>query len=463
MWRTTDSLRIHGLGEPPPRPGGGFVLYWMQTALRARWNPALNFAIEQANRMRLPVAVHHELRLDYPWASDRIHTFILESVADLYVDFEGLGIAYAFHLHRGPAGPDAGAPLTTLAKGAALVVTDLYPLLEVPGRIRELRRRVETPVVAVDGCTVVPLNRFGREFSTARAMRPRLLEALPHYLHPVPEPDVRRRHRIEFPFEPVRPTAATIPSLVAGCVIDHTVPPSPLIRGGRRAALTRLDAFLRTGLVHYSRDRGDPNAEVTSRLSPYLHFGNVSINEVLLAVRAAAPDAEYRKFLDEALVWRELAHNLAWRNPACRTLDAVPAWARRELEDHVRDPRPALYDDSALDRGETGDELWNAAQQSLRRDGELHNYVRMLWGKAVIGWKRTPAEALRTLEHLNHRYALDGRDPCSYGGILWCFGKFDRPFFRRPIWGTVRYMSLTAARRKFDVDRYVRRRTERRG
>jgi photolyase PhrII len=454
---STDSLRIHAPEQPGPRQGGEFVLYWIQTAMRACSNPALTFAIEQANLLRLPLLVYQGLRSDYPWASDRIHTFILESVADLYADFDTRGIEYAFYLDRGPAGRGARSPLVELASRASVVVTDFFPTFIVPRQTRALRQKVETAVVAMDGCTLVPMRYHDREHSTARGIRPRLLEALPHYLHPVPDPEPALHRRIELPFDPVRPDAAKIPTLVASCPIDHTVKPSPTIRGGRHAALARLDAFVRTGLARYDEDRGDPNRDVTSRLSPYLHFGNLSINEVLLSVREAAPAAQYEKFQDEALVWRELAHNFVYHDPKHRTMEAVPAWARKELDDHLADPRPHLYEDEQLEAAQTHDELWNAAQRSLLRDGELHNYVRMLWGKSVLMWKRTPEEALRVLEHLNHKYALDGRDPSSYGGIHWCFGKFDRPFYRRPVYGTVRYMSTNAAAKKFDVKAYIAR------
>jgi deoxyribodipyrimidine photo-lyase len=456
---TTDSLRLHAGDEPGPRAGGEFVLYWIQTTMRAWDNPALNFAIEQANLLRLPLLVYQGLRSDYPWANDRIHTFILESVVDLQSDFERRGIAYAFYLESGPressrVGP---SPLLSLADRAALVVTDFFPTFIVPRQIRALRLKTETPVVAVDGCTLVPMKALGREFSTARAIRPRLLEALPHYLHPVPNPEPDIRRSLSLPFEPVRPAIETIAGLVARCEIDHAVKPSPGIRGGRKAALSRLKAFLRTGLTRYTEDRGDPNVDATSRLSPYLHFGNLSINEVLLRAREAGPPAQYEKFQDEAVTWRELAHNYVFHNPKHRTMAGVPAWAQKELSDHEADPRPALYSDDDLEYARTHDDLWNAAQRSLLRDGELHNYVRMLWGKSVLMWKETPSDALRVLEHLNHKYALDGRDPSSYGGIFWCFGKFDRPFYRRPVYGTVRYMSLKAATGKFDARAYINR------
>ncbi len=449
-----DPLRLHlpsNTRRLDPRQGGEFVLYWLQATMRSHENFALTAAVEWANRLRLPVLVYQGLRPDYPWASDRLHTFILESVIDLADRFAARGIQYGFHLDRGVDSRPVRSPLIELAERAALVVTDWTPTFIAPRQIRSLRRRTVTPVIAVDSTTVVPVAHHDRDWPTARGIRPRLLAALPHHLHPVPDADPLIRLPIDLPFTPDCPTTATIPTLVAQCPIDHTVPPSPTIRGGMAAAEARLDWFVNHGLPCYEEKRNDPMVDATSRLSAHLHFGTIAIQRVLLTARDGGPEPQYAKFLDEALVWRELAHNFVDRDPRHRTLDALPSWARQELLDHSADPRPALYDEETLDRGATGDSLWNACQRSLRRDGELHNWLRMLWGKSVLQWTDHPAEALRILEQLNNRYALDGRDANSYGGILWCFGKFDRPFYRRPVYGTVRYMSLTAARKKFDA------------
>ena len=456
-----DDLRIHSGQEPGPNRGGEFVLYWMQgVAMRSTANFALNYAIAQANRLTLPVLVYQGLRHDYPWANDRHHTFILESARDLYRGFRERGIQYAFYLetrieqaHRGLR----ESPLVTLAQRAALVVTDFFPTFIQPRQLKRLRAKTATPIIAVDSSTVIPVRAHDRTYATARSIRPILMTALPHHLHPVGDVEPQIRRSIEIPFEqPLGSNTAdpTLAALVAACDIDHTVAPSATIRGGERAAQTRLSEFLANGLARYL-ERGDPNVDATSRLSPHLHFGTISIHEVLLRAREAGPAPCYAKFLDEALTWRELAHNLAFRNPKHRTMEAVPAWAQKELDDHSADPRPAIYTDAQLEQGLTGEPLWNAAQHSLVRDGEIHNYIRMLWGKSVLLWTEDAARALRILEHLNHKYALDGRDPNSYGGILWCFGLFDRPFYRRPVFGTVRYMSLKAAVGKFDTKAYI--------
>lgn len=452
--------RVHVGRRTQPVPGD-YVLYWIQTTLRSRENPALNFAAERANELGLPLVVYQGLRPDYPWASDRFHAFILESAADMAADFADRGIPYGFHLERRrrEAGePRPESPLQQLAGRAAFVVTDYFPTFIVPRQTRRLRERIDAPVVAVDSCTIVPMGYISRAHPTARGFRTEVVAALPHFLHPVGTVEPRTRRAFEFPFESALPIRGPVPAaeLAASCDIDHAVGPSPSIRGGQRAAATRLAAFLETRLTRYAEDRGDPNhPEAVSGLSPYLHFGNISPQEVLLRVRDVAPPAQYERFQDELLVWRELAHNFCHHDPAHRTLAATPAWARKELDDHADDPRPALYSMEELERGKTGSVLWNAAQRAYVRDGTMPNYLRMLWGKAILHWSTDAGSALRTMEHLNNKYSLDGRDPNSYAGFHWILGKFDRPFYRRPVFGTVRYMSLTAAEKKFDVKAWL--------
>jgi deoxyribodipyrimidine photo-lyase len=235
------------------------------------------------------------------------------------------------------------------------------------------------------------------------------------------------------------------------------VAPVPATRGGTLAARSRLERFLAHGLSRYEEGRQDPNADATSGLSPYLHFGNISPAEVVLRAREAGPAEQYAKFQDEILTWRELAFNFTWFNPRHRTAEAIPQWAREELSRGEADPRPALYSREELEGARTAEPLWNAAQRAYVRDGWMPNALRMLWGKAVVQWTRTAGEALAILEHLNNKYALDGRDPSTYLNLQWVFGRFDRPFYRRPIFGTVRYMSLRATEKKFDVPRVVAR------
>jgi deoxyribodipyrimidine photo-lyase len=242
--------------------------------------------------------------------------------------------------------------------------------------------------------------------------------------------------------------------------IDHTVRPVAT-RGGHRAAEQRLRQFMKTGLASYDEDRRHPDRDGGSGLSPYLHFGHLSAHQVYEAVaRARGPrtSAGAEAFLDELITWRELGFNFAANRRDLEAYESLPAWARATLEAHAADPRPHLYSLKQLARSETDDRLWNAAQRQLVREGRMHGYLRMLWGKRVLEWSASPREALTRLIELNNRYALDGRDPNSYSGILWCFGRYDRPWGpERPIFGKVRYMSSANTARKLHVRKYLAR------
>ena len=337
------------------------------------------------------------------------------------------------------------------------MVTDYFPTFVVPRQTRTLSRQVETPVVAVDSATVVPVRYHEREYSNAQSFRARLDNAPLDFHYPCAAPEPRVRRTVDLPFEPTVPERRRIRSLVAACDIDHTVAPVPHMPGGTRAARRRLRRFLDQGLPRYAEARADPNADATSGLSPYLHFGNISPREVLFRAREAGHAGQFARFRNEILTWRELAFNFTHFDPKHRTAEAIPAWARAELARGERDPRPALYSSEELEEARTAEPLWNAAQRAYVRDGWMPNALRMLWGKAVVQWTSTAGEALAILEHLNNKYALDGRDPSTYLNLHWVFGKFDRPFYRRPIFGTVRSMSLRAAEKKFDVGGVVAR------
>jgi predicted NAD/FAD-dependent oxidoreductase len=257
-------------------------------------------------------------------------------------------------------------------------------------------------------------------------------------------------------------SALDIPECVARLEIDHAVGPVVDTSGGSRAARARWDDFRRTRLADYARDRNDAALRGTSRMSAYLRYGMISPMRVAReADEARATCGEgAEKFLDELLVWRELSYHWCRHEPAHAAYEALPAWARRTLELHrldARDVRPR----ETLARGATGDRLWDLAQRSLVVHGELHNNVRMTWGKTIPGWCRTPEDALATLVELNNRFALDGADPSSYGGLLWCLGLFDRPFSpESPVLGAVRARSTDGHAARFDTasfERIVRR------
>jgi deoxyribodipyrimidine photo-lyase len=256
--------------------------------------------------------------------------------------------------------------------------------------------------------------------------------------------------------------------------IDQTVAPTAM-RGGARAAIARLDGFLADDLAAYDEARNDPGADRSSRLSAYLHWGHLSAHDVfdrLMAHEGWLGDLPRKAtgaregwwgvshateaFLDELVTWRELGFNMTSRRADYDRYESLPAWALRSLDRHARDNRPYQYTLDELDRAATHDSLWNAAERQLVREGRIHNYLRMLWGKKILQWTATPREALDVMIELNNKYALDGRDPNSYSGIFWVLGRYDRPWApERPIFGVVRYMSSENTARKLRVKAYL--------
>jgi deoxyribodipyrimidine photo-lyase len=437
---------------------GRFVLYWPQMARRAWDNAALSLAIAEANRRRLPLAVYEALRVDYPHASDRLHAFVLEGARGEAARYRERGAEYAFFLPRSPA--EARGVLGRLSQQAALIVTDDHPSFVVPGHLGGAAKASACPLWVVEDNAVVPVRLIEGEQYMARTLRPRLARLLDAWLRPLEHNACDHGPaRVDWPFAPLDLARLDLPRTLAGLPIDHGVPPVAATPGGSAAAGQRLDRFLRTSLARYPDDHSHPDEQITSGLSPYLHFGMIGAREVALAARAAgAPEAARNAFLEQLLVRRGLAFNLAYHNPRHATLDALPSWAREGLRSRESDRRAQIYSRAELEAARTGDAVWNAAQRELLATGVIQNYLRMLWGKCVIAWKNTADEAFADLLYLNDKLALDGRDPNTYASILWCFGKHDRPWGpARPAFGSVRYMSTDAAQKKLRMRAYLAR------
>ncbi len=451
--------RVRVVGQRPLRRGGAFIVYWMHHAVRGHENPALDVAIGVANELGLPLVVYQGLGGRHRFNSDRHHAFILEGARDVAAELKGRGVPYVFHL---PRDSRAASPLRGLAARAALVVTEEFPAPPFPVWTAALVKRTEAPVWCVDAACLLPMRalgeRFDRAFKFTKAAQwewDRRI-GLPYekveYRGPAELP-----REIELGFEPFD-VESSLTDAIAACDIDHTIPPVAHTRGGSRAGYARWEAFKTGGLRLYANRRNDAAADGVSRLSAYLHHGHVSPFRIAREAKAAG-GAGAAKFLDELLTWRELAHNFCFHTDAARleTLAAIPAWARETLREHEGDEREALYSHETLARAATDDDLWNAAQRSLLVHGELHNNIRMTWGKAIVGWTPDAASALSTLIDLNHRYALDGNNPNSYGGLLWCLGQFDRPFTPEvPVLGSVRPRPTADHAARLDLPRYRR-------
>jgi len=445
---------------------GRYVLYWMHHAMRDDENPALDAALALGALHGLPVLVYQGLAGRHRYHSDRHHLFILQGARDLARSLAGRGIRYLFHL---PRGADARSPLPRLCAEAAALVCEEMPVPPFDRWQPALAARIGCAAWTVDARCVYPMALMGRAFERAFRFREAVgREQAERAAAPWPAgapasvglADGDGAAAVEAVDGLANRDDRDLLELIARCDIDHGVWPVFHTPGGAGAAAERWRRFALEGLDTYHASRNDAAVAPprgVSRLSAYLHYGQIS--PFRLARQAVARGGQgAAKFLDELLVWREFAHNFCFHRGALETLDALPGWARASLDARRRDPRPRNLSPETLARGRTGDPLWDAAQMSLLRHGELHNNLRMTWAKAIPLWTRTPEAALEALLELNHRYALDGSDPNSHAGLLWALGALDRPFRPpAPVLGRIRSRSIAAHARRLDLASYRRR------
>ncbi|MGQ0506880.1 MAG: deoxyribodipyrimidine photo-lyase [Myxococcaceae bacterium] len=443
-----DPARVHVIKEASLSEKGEFVLYWCQINHRAEHNAALDAAIALGNHLGLPVVCYQALRPDYPYASDRIHQFILQGHDDVAAGMDARGVTYWRELltkksHR----------LRELGKRAAAIVSDFFPTYIVPGHLRGAARQIDVPLFAMDASCVIPMKRIPDAQIGARTLRPKVHKLWPEYrgLSKALKPKHTRAPKADFDTDTKTPPLKSLP-------IDHLVAPIEDRPGGRAAGLKRLQQFIQKDLERYGEGRDDPGDDHSSGLSPYFHFGQVSSLEAVHAAIDALGEKHpsVASFFEQVVVRRELGFNYCFHTslPEQLSFSSLPNWAQKTLNEHRKDKRE-IYTDEILETGETADEVWNAAQHELLERGTIHNYLRMLWGKKILEWSRTPEDGLRRIAWLNDKYALDGRDPVSVGNFMWILGLHDRPFQERSVIGKTRPMSSARTVEKLDLKPYL--------
>lgn len=430
------------------------VVYWMQRAMRILDNPALDVAIEAGNILGLPVVVFFSLIPNYPNANERHYRFLAEGLADIAEDAAERGVGFVLRRH-----PDNALASFLADVNAAMVVGDENPCREPERWRRTLAARLNVPFWTVDADVVVPSRVFGKDYFLMHHFRPHLKKEMSRFLE---EPlGMRPLHE----WRPARGIDAVTPNVHAPEAmngVDRSVRPTDAFKGGTHAALEQLQRFAAGPLASYETDRNRPEVRGTSRLSPYLHFGHIGPFTIARAVNEAARAgkvsvATQERFLEQVIGWRELSVLFVRYNPDYDNWKCAEPWAQKTLMEHCSDPRPALYSLEQLERAETGDDLWNAAQREMVQTGWMHNYLRMYWAKKILEWTPNPAVAFEWAVTLNDRYELDGRDPNGYAGIAWAIvGKHDRPWFDRPLYGLVRPMSGASLAKKFNAALYIR-------
>jgi len=433
--------RIETLRSMPPRRGG-YVLYWMQASQRAECNHALEYAIRLASERDLPVVCGFGLTPGYPEATGRHYRFMLEGLRETQAALADRGIPLVCRL----GSPDEVA--LDLAQPASILVTDRgYTRTQKQWR-RTVAERAECPVIQVESDVIVPVGTVSdKEQYAARTIRPRIHALLPDYLTPLHPTEPRREG----------PALETLDLLDVDAALRRLGlqdDARQVFHGGTSQAHALLSDFISHRLDRYDDLRNDPSLDYVSHMSPYLHFGQISPLTIALEVLAADSPGE-EAFLEELIVRRELSMNFVEYNPGYDRFENLPDWTQATLSAHADDPREYVYAEEQLQWAQTHDPYWNAAQREMVLTGRMHNYMRMYWGKKILEWSRSPEEAFRTALRLNNKYELDGRDPNSFAGVAWCFGKHDRAWPERKVFGKIRFMNDAGLRRKFDMPAYL--------
>ena len=477
--------RLRVIGDADVDRTGDYVLYWMTAFRRVDDNFSLQRAVDWARELDKPLVILEALRCGYRWASDRLHRFVIEGMRDNQARLHETRVTYYPYLER-QQGEGKGL-LAALAETACVVIGDDFPCFFLPRMIQAAKTQIPVRFELIDSNGIYPMRATDKVFARAFDFRRHLQKELRDHLEVFPRPHPLQGAALEelnrLPKQitdrwPVADVAklADDDDALSQLPIDHDVGPA-LMTGGADAAQQTLADFLDNKLSAYGQDRSQPQRDVASGLSPYLHFGHISAHRVfdelmqregwspgkLSSKAGGSKDGWWgtsetaESFLDELITWREVGYNMCAHRDDYDQYETLPDWARETLAQHASDKREHTYDLEQFEHADTHDELWNAAQNQLVREGRMHNYLRMLWGKKILEWSTSPRDALDVMIELNNKFAADGRNPNSYSGIFWVLGRYDRAWGpERNIFGKVRYMSSENTARKFKVDEYIR-------
>jgi deoxyribodipyrimidine photo-lyase len=383
----------------------------------------------------------------FPEANERHYAFMLEGLREVKQSLEKRGIRMVIRYKS----PEMGT--VPLAKKASLVIVD-RGYLRIQKQWRNVvADQVDCPLIQVESDVIVPVEETSpKEEYAAATIRSKIHRKLSYFLVPLKHRDPAVESlSLDFDSFDINDVGKAISKLH----IDRSVQRVSSFQGGTKEARNHLEVFLEGKLDQFPELRNDPTLDYLSHMSPYLHFGQISpLFIVLKALETKSPGIE--AFLEELIVRRELSMNFVFYNEKYDSFEAVPKWAKKTLSAHQQDKRQYTYTLKELESAKTHDPYWNAAQKEMVIKGKMHGYMRMYWGKKIIEWNKNPEEAFRIMLYLNNKYELDGRDPNGFTGVAWCFGKHDRPWGERPIFGNVRYMNDRGLKRKFDAEAYVK-------
>lgn len=426
--------------------GTGPVIYWMSRDQRAVDNWALCHAGRLARDTGRECRVVFSVVDAFLEAGKRGFDFMIKGLKEVEAYLHDINIPF----HLVPGEPSTMIPQFVNEIGAGVLITDFDPLRIKQRWTERITRQIDIPFLQVDTHNIVPCwEAYPKAAYGAHILRKRIMNKLPEFL-------------VDFPEPPALNQSPNLPDndwKTVEDAVDRMGPPLPVAWcvPGTSGGMEMLREFIDMRLDHYSEYRNDPVRDGQSDLSPWLHFGQIAPQRAALEIQASGSPGT-GDALEQLIVRRELSDNYCYYVPDYDRVEGFPEWAKSSLEAHAGDPREAVYTREEFESAETHDRLWNAAQKEMMIRGKMHGYMRMYWAKKILEWSPGPKQALETAVYLNDHYSLDGRDPNGYAGISWSIGgRHDRPWFERPIFGKIRYMSFNGAARKFDIEAYIRR------
>lgn len=448
-----ENERIHFLNENPINQAGKYVIYWMQSSQRIEYNHAFEYALDKANQLNKNLVVYFGITEQYPEANERHYYFMLEGLKEIKAKLYEKNIRFLML---------KGSPEVEILNlnEAVLIVSDAGYLRHEKLWRKYVSEQCNCQFVNVETNVIVPVKyASNKEEYSAATLRRKLSKLIDEFLILPQSLDYRGGFESELNFYNeilVEDTENVIKKLN----IDKNVKKITQFVGGTSQAKKLIEYFLENKLEVYDIMRNEPSGGICSEMSPYLHFGQISPVYIYKKVlEFCEKDSKYdnskKSYLEELFVRRELAMNFVNYNEHYDSYEGIPNWAKVTLEAHVLDNREYVYELEQLEKASTHDMYWNAAQNELILTGKMQGYMRMYWGKKVIEWTENPRKAYEILIYLNNKYELDGRDANGYAGVAWCFGKHDRPWGSRNIFGNVRYMANSGLKRKFDMEKYI--------
>jgi deoxyribodipyrimidine photo-lyase len=438
---------------------GNCVIYWMSRDQRVQDNYALLAAQDYALDKKLPLVVVFNMFTQPTIRLLQHYEFMAAGLQQVEKDLKDLGIG--FYLVTG----DVVKNIQEVVKDykAAALFCDFSPLREAVASRMELAQKLTIPMIEVDTNNVVPLwITSDKEEFAARTIRSKVHKHLDEFLI---EPPKIKKHEPAFQKKLHNDWYSALHKIKA----ERPETYKPAFIPGEEAAHHTLQQFIKNRLENYNEDRNHPDSDGQSELSPYFHYGQLSVLRVNLEVRKAVAHAAKQgsaskklresadAFLEESIVRRELAQNYCYYNKNYTSLEGAKDWAKQTLKKHEKDTREYMYTLEELEHAKTHDDAWNASQIQMTTSGKMHGYMRMYWAKKIFEWSKDAETAIQHAVYLNDKYELDGYEANGYVGVMWSVaGIHDRPWFERPIYGQIRYMNYNGLKRKFDVEAYIK-------